>query len=257
MRHVATAAILVVAGCSSFGVDHPAGDDPSDASIAEGGAVDAGADAGAEAGAGADAGAVALVQETTARGSNTRSLVVTLSADAANGDMLVLAVALNGPTSMSALAGGAPWTRQAHSCGHVCVEVWTGLVSAGVPSARATVAMTFPSDATAVAVHLSEWRGIAAVGAGTVMKGDGDPITTAPLVVTEAEATALLFTAVGGHNVTVGMPTNGFVPLPAVAIGDLQLLTAYKLEPPAGSHTASWAHPTIDGWDALLLSFSR
>lgn len=93
----------------NFGVDHSAGDGGSDASLAEGGAVDAGA----------DAGEVPLVQQITARGSDTRSLAVTLSGAPANGHTLILAVAVNGPTSMSA------------------------------------------SDATAVAAHVSEWRGLA------------------------------------------------------------------------------------------------
>ena len=135
--------------------------------------------------------------------------------------------------------------------------IWAAFVPAG-GSSSVTVrwpGSPAPMQGTAM-VHLSEWSGLATLGSEVHGAGTGGgPIATDSLVV--KKGTGLLLALAAGHNVSTGLPTNGFTPLSTLALNDVRLDLAYVLAPPEGAYATTWAYPSTKGWEALLVSYLR
>jgi hypothetical protein len=258
-RPALTFAVLTVSGGCQLVV-------PSDAELSGGTrAADAGSDTGntgdvgappVEAGTdAADAGGVSLVQQTSATGSSTSSVVLTLAAAPRNGDALVLTIAsvANTGASFTVSGGGVAWSEKSRASVHVESAVWVGL---GASSGTTSVTVTASSTQTVFLTHLSEWTGLSAFGPSVKNDGVGSPATS-PLAV--PDGTTLIYAAAAAHNVTLGPPANGFVGLQTVRGANVQIEQAYRVSPPAGSYRTSWneASPSTNGWDAHVLSFTR
>ncbi len=197
-----------------------------------------------------------LVQQATAQGSDTRSLVVTLPAPT-RGDALILVAASVSSTPISVTGGGVTWMQQARASSHVALAIWAGFVTPPADTSTPVTVTWAASDlaqASAV-VQLSEWAGPTAIGPAVVAGGTGGPISTSELVV--PDGTALAFAATGAHDGVIGAPTSGFIALGAVFVNDTRLETAYQVAPPAGAYQTIWPTPEPDSWEALLASFAQ
>ena len=204
-----------------------------------------------------DAAAAGLIQTATGQASDTREIVVALAKSATIGNALVLVAVSNETLPLSVSSAGVTWTAMSFSSKQVAVAIWAGFVPLG-GSASVTVrwaASPALAQGTALA-HLSEWRGLSALGPEVHASGTGGgPITTGSLLA--KEGTVLLLAAAGGHTAGIGPPTNGFTALPSIALDDYRLDLAYVHAPPAGSYATSWTYPSTKGWEALLVSFTR
>lgn len=247
----------------------PSKDDLS-GGVANDGGPDAGADAtgtdAGDAGDPGDAGRGGPLQQASAQGSATRSLVATLASPPAAGSLLVVVAASTNATPGSVAGGGIPWVEYSTSATHIALAVWVAVSPGGI---SVPVTLTFPAapqpaQLNAV-VQVTEWSGLAPIAGKTyndpahttLNGGTGGPIATGSLSV--KNATGLVFAAAAAHNdsVTIGAPSNGFIALDDVVTGDLRLLTAYQASPPARTYSTSWTADTTQSWDAHIESFLK
>ena len=172
---------------------------------------------------------VSQVQEQSASTNGAASLGVTLTLTPRKGDVLVASLALPSATVTvtSISQTGVTWSQWLSKSGTgIEVYTWLGIVTGPVPSANLTINLSVSS---ALVAHVSEWSGLNAASATTVVlasgsgaSGSGQSADTGTVAATKQTnlqglsaypqglvvAAAALATATGG----AGFPTNGFLP---------------------------------------------
>ncbi len=194
----------------------------------------------------------AIVQSAGDQAALVTSLSTTLPSTPTIGNVLVLVGGGQVSSLQPPTGGTSAWTHAASSTTNPNIEIWFGVADGGSPT------ITIQADsATAMAVWVSEWTGLATVNtldAAIGASGSVSPASAGTITTTSAPD-LLVFGAASFLPNAFGPPTDGAWTALDTRDNDSSSQTVwYRIAPTAGD-IAPTVTETRNSWDAALAAF--